>query len=226
MKVLLWILGVLAVLLLLLCRMKVGALTVFSNEEFILDVKVGPLRFRVLPAKEKKPKKKKPEPAEQSGAEPAEKPKKKLPKIALADIREAAAALWPPLKRALSRTRRGILIRPLDLSVTVGAAEDPAAGAELYGKLHCGVWTFMPVLEKLVRIRDPHIHVGIDFDDRETRVEGTAGLSIRVGTLLAVAFGIGFPALRWFLGFRKKKSAEKTQQPPVPSSAGETHTAA
>lgn len=223
-----WIvLIVLAALLLLLCLTRVGALATIEPDSFQLDAKIGPIAIRILPTKKKAPKQKrqkqKPAATEKkaqgvAASETAEKPtakksKKPLPKPTLEDIKDAVATLWPPLKRALRRTRRGIRIKPLKLSVTVGAERDPASGAELYGYLHCGIWTAMPMLEKLLVIPDPHIHVGIDFDTPNTAVEGTVGISIRIGTLLMVAIGVGIPALRWFLRFQKKqKQSEKTPQ--------------
>ena len=68
----------------------------------------------------------------------------------------------------------------------------------------------MPPLEELLVIPDPHIHIGLDFDAANTRVEGEAGVSIRIGTLLALGFGMGIPALRWFLSYRKQEK----QKPP------------
>jgi len=200
-----WIvLIILAALLTLLCMTRVGILAEFSEENLKLDAKIGLITVHLFPQK-KKPHK----------TQPTEKPpqhpeKKKLPKITLTDIKDAVSTLWPPLKRALGRTRQGIRIKPLTISVTVGGEEDPAAGAELYGYLHGGVWTGMPVLEQLLVIPDPHIHVGIDFDSPKTVAEGRVGLSIRIGTILMVGLGVGIPALRWFLRFRKAHKAETT----------------
>ena len=218
-----WIvLIMLAALLLLLCRTKVGALAEFGPDGLKLDAKVGFFSIHILPQKKKekkeeKPKKKKkmttPTEEEAAGAE-EKKAKIKMPKITLEDIKDAIRTLWPPLKRALNRTRRGIRIHPLQLSVTVGAENDPASGAKTYGYLHGGVWTGMPVLEKLLVIPDPHIHVGIDFDSPKTVAEGTVGISIRIGTLLMVAIGVGIPALRWFLRFQKKQKQLQNQQTP------------
>lgn len=203
----LWILGILAVLLLWLCLTRVGAQAVFSGGELQVDVRVGLIRFRVFPGKgEKEPKEEKPE-------KKPKKPKKEGPKITFYDVREAAASLWPPLKRALRRIGRGIRINPLRLSVTLGGGEDPASAAQLYGELQAAVWNGMPVLEKLMDIPDPGLHVGVDFETPKTEVEGTVGITIRIGTLLAVAFGVGIPALRWFLRFRKrKKQAQRPQK--------------
>ena len=207
-----WILLiVLAALIALLLWTKIGALAVFGPDGVRLDAKIGLFSIHILPAKKKKPKKpKQPKKATEAEAPAEEKPKKKLPKITLDDIKDAVRTLWPPLKRALNRTRRGITIKPLDISVTVGAEHDPASGAQLYGYLHDGVWTAMPLLEKLLVIPEPHIHVGIDFDKPRTAAEGTAGISIRIGTLLRVALGVGIPAIRWFLRFRKKQTTENT----------------
>lgn len=209
----LWIiLGIIAVFW-LIGRIRLGVHVALQANSPTVTAKIGPFGVQLFPAKKKKdksPKEKKPKKATKKTSETnaAEKEKKKLPKITLEDIRSAIDALWPPLKRALGRTRRSIRIRPLDLSITVGAAKDPASAAELYGYIHMGVWTGMPALEQLLVIPDPHIHVGIDFDAPDTRLDGEAGLSIRVGTLVAVALGVGIPALKWFMKFQKKQTQQ------------------
>lgn len=220
----LWItLGVLVLLVVAIARTRVGVRAVLGGEQTTVDAAVGPFRIRIIP---RKPKKKPEEPPRQAEA-PKQKKKQKapakekkaLPKITLADVRSAADALLPALKKALRRTRRSIRISPLDLSVTVGGANDPAAAAETYGYLHMAVWTGMPALEQLLVIPDPHIHLGVDFDAPGMRLEGKVGISIRIGTIFAVAFGIAVPALRWFLRFRKKNG----QQPPsAPAQKPET----
>jgi len=210
----LWILGILAALILLLCLTRVGVLAKVEGEQVRLDAKVGLIRFNILPGKEKKKKEKKEKPkAGKKEAAGSKKEKSALPKFTLADIKDVVKTLWPPLKRALNRTRRGIRIQPLQLGVTLGGSDDPAAAAELYGYLHAGMWTAMPGLEQLLVIPDPYLHLGIDFNAQKTALKGTVGLSVRIGTLLAVAFGVGFPALKWFLRFRKKnKQAAAVQQ--------------
>ena len=216
MAVILWILGVLLALIVLLCVTRVGVHAEFG-ETLLLDAKIGWFRIHILPGKkqDKKREKRAKEPKEAEKSEEKAEKKPCFPKPSMADIREAVSVLWPPLKRALGRTRRGIRVQPLRLSVTVGGSEDPAAAAELYGYLHAGVWTAMPVLEQLLVIPDPYIHVGIDFNAPQTAVEGELGVSIRIGTLLAVGLGTGIPALRWFLRFRKKAK----QKPPAPQPA-------
>lgn len=212
MNTLWWILSIIAVLILLLCLTRVGAQVVLKDGSATVDVRVSVFRIRVFPeketaAKEKKEKKKKTK--DQSK-------KKAFPKPTLEDIKDAVKTLWPPLKKAIGRVRRGIRLSPLDLSVTLGGLDDPAKTAELDGYIHAGVWTAMPVLEAGVDIPDPHIHIGTDFTTEKTAVEGEIGLTARIGTLLATGLGVGIPALRWFLKYRKKT---KKQTPATKTAA-------
>ena len=210
MSVVLWILGVLAALLLLLCLTRVGARVVLKDGSATVDVKVSVFRIRVYPKKEK------PE-AEQKDKKKKEKgkgSKKTFPKPSLEDIKDAAKTLWPPLKKTVGRVRRGIRIHPMNLSLTLGGQEEPDKTAELYGYFHSGMWSVMPVLEEGLDIPDPHLHIGIDFTSEQAVVEGELGVTARIGTLLRAGLTVGIPALRWFLKYRKKmKQQTLTKQP-------------
>lgn len=238
----LWILGIIGFLLFLLCMTRVGAWGKVSGSELTLDIKFGVFRIHILPKKAKKPNPKKEakkaareaEAAAKKAAKKAEKDAAKAKqkeerepfscktarlKELLADVREAVDAIWPPLGRGLKRIGKGVRIQPLQLSLTIGGQEDPAQAAQLYGYLHAAVWTVMPALEQLLTIPDPYLHVGMDFDSPDTKVEGEAGISIRVGTLIAVGFTVLIPALRWFLKWNKKK--KQAQKPVKKAAAGD-----
>ena len=207
MHVLGWILGGLAVLIVLLCLTRVGALVVLKDGSATVDVKISVLRIRVYPKKEN------PEKEKKEKKNPEGKEKKSFPKPALEEIKDAVSTLWPPLKKAIGRIRRGIRISPMDVSLTLGGLDDPAKTSELYGYLHSGMWSVMPVLEEGLDIPDPHIHIGIDFNTEKTAVEGNLEITARIGTLLAAGLCVGIPALRWFLKYRKnvKKQTPATQ---------------
>lgn len=205
-----WILGILALLLVWLCLTRVGIRFQKTGDAVTLRVQIGLISLQILPKKERAETKK----AKETGAR-AEKtkqsaPARNLPKPTLRQVREILQALAPPLKRALRRTRRGIRIHPLRLSLTLGGREDPAAAAELYGYLHTGIWTVMPQLERLLEIPDPRLHVGMDFDMDETVLEGEAALSIRIGTLLAVGCTAACPMLGWFIRYRRERKKPQT----------------
>lgn len=211
-----WVLGILALLILLLCRTRAGVL-VTLGDALRVDVKLGWFRFQVVPGRErqKKPPKKKDETARDGGEEE----KKSRSKPSLEEIQDVVRTLLPPLKRALARTRRGIRVEPLRLSLILGGREDPAAAAKLYGELNAAVWAGMPQLERLLDIPDPRIHIEVDFDAEESRTEGTVGAAIRIGTALAVGFGIGIPALRWLLHYMRRHRKEEKQRP-APAASG------
>lgn len=213
-----WILGILLLLTALLCWTRAGAL-ITLGDAVCVDMKLGWLRFRIFsgtekPAKKKKTKKKK----ENASAEEDAGKKKSSQKPALADIWDAVRTLAPPLKKALGRACRGIHIAPMRLSLVIGGQQDPAAAAKLYGEINAGIWSGMPVLERLLDIPDPGIHTEVDFNTEKTQVTGTVGISIRIGTALAVGFGIAFPALRWFLRYRKKR--RKNERLPASGKSG------
>ena len=210
--IVLWILGILVLLLIWLCLTRVGAQVTLSGGSVVVDVKFGLFRFQVFPRK-KKSNPSKEETAEKPKTAKEKQEKQPMPKPSLADIRDAVRTLWPPLKRALDRTRRGIRIHPLTISLILGGADDPAAAAEQYGYLQAAIWTGMPALEKVLDIPEPSIHTGIDFDAPKPLIDGSVGITARIGTLLGVGLGIAIPALRWFLRFRKKAKQQTTPAP-------------
>lgn len=202
----LWILGILIVLAVLICRTRIGVRVRFGEAPPAAVLTIGPFRVPLTGEPEKEARQK-PEQAKKREKKPQKKAKKSaFPKVTAADVKEAAERLWPPLRKALSRTRRSVRLDPMTVSVTIGAAEDPAAGAEVYGWASGAMYNIMPALEELVRVPDPAVHIGLDFDSPATRCAGEIGVSVRIGTAIAVAFGVGVPALRWLTALREKQT--------------------
>lgn len=198
------ILGILAALILLLCLLRVGIHVVYEQEHLTVDVKIGWFRIRVFPAKEKKKR-------TIESAKKKEKPKKESnqhKKPTFAEIKDAAQTLWPAVKKALRKTGKGVRIHPMTLRVTVGGQTDPAKAAQLYGELQAALWSGMPVLEQLLVIPDPRIHIGINFDESKWEYAGKIGISARVGTLLGIGLTLAIPALKWYLRFQKKTETQ------------------
>lgn len=99
----LWIVGILAALVVLICCIRMGVLVTFAGQSAVVELKIALFHIQCYPAKENGK-------AAQKQAETAAKAvdkavKKELPKFE--DIREAAKALWPPLRRALGPARPG-----------------------------------------------------------------------------------------------------------------------
>ena len=207
-----YILGGLLALFLLICLIRIGV-TIAFEERVTLDIQVGLIRIHIDPAQPKKEKKqKKPKEKKEVTAKDVERLAGKLPKPTLSELKEAAAYFKPVLQRTLRRTRRSVRIHPLTLSITLGAAEDPANLAQIYGYANAGMWAVMPWLEQLLVIPDPRIHLGLDFDSAKTVIRGRVGVSILLGDVFLIGLGAGLPALKWFLHFKKTHKSDKIEQ--------------
>ena len=205
----LWILVGLAAFFALLCLMRLHLQADFE-ETVSLVLRIGPVSLQLLPQKKITEEKQKEAPQKQGETPGALMEKlKSVPRPSASDIRDAWQALGPVVKKALRRTRRGIRILPLTVSVILGGREDPARTAEHYGYANAAVWSVMPALEQLVKIPDPSIHIGMDFDTADTQFRGRIGISMRIGTLILLALGISIPAFRWFRRYLKRKKQEK-----------------
>lgn len=198
------ILGILILLAALLSRLRLGVRLAWKPGSLTVEASIGPAHIRLYPPAPRKKKSSKSEPAAKEAPQSAQKKRPSFPKPTADDLRLALETLLPPLRKALNRTRRGIRIAPLEISVTVGGGEDPAAAAQLYGQLQAVVWTVMPAMEQLVRIPDPAIHVGIDFDADATVSSGKAGIFLTLGTLISVALSIGIPVIKFLAGYMKR----------------------
>lgn len=218
MTVLWCILGALALLVIIVLLLRVGVLVTLTDTLTVL-LRIGPVAIPLYPAVEKKekptPKKAKPTP------EPAPKGKKKLSlDITRQDVQEALKAVWQALEGVLRRIGRRVRITPCEVSVVVGGPW-PDKVAEQYGLISAAVWTVMPRLEQLIHIRDPYIHLDVDFNAPATNVEGKLGLYLRVGDLLAIAFAAAKPLLKFYFPFRRR---QKARQAAAAAQAGKTMT--
>lgn len=203
-----WILGILLLLVILICLLQVRVFAQVGSS-CVVSLRIGPIKYQLYPGKETK--------TNQKAKDGSKKEKQSFPKPAFADIKDAFRTLKPALIRALHRTRRSIRIDPLDVSVILGGREDPAGTAEMYGYASAGIWTIMPVLEQLLVIPAPHIHLDMDFDAEKIRLEGTVGVRIRIGVLLMIVFGLAIPTIRWFLAYTKR--TKQVKQPPSTQTA-------
>ena len=218
------ILAVLALLIALLCLLRLGVRASWGAETRVTAI-LGPVRLPLVPKKEGKPGKEKPKKAKQKKEKPAKekapKDRQPLPKPGKEDIREALQLLLPALKRALRKLGRGIRIDPLCVSLVLGGKNDPADAAGKFGYLQAAVWAGMPQLQRWMHIPDPHIHTDVNFDAEKSEVSGEAAVTLRIGTLFAMGFALLIPALKWFLHYRKRHREDDTKEKTPPARAEE-----
>lgn len=206
MTVLWCILGAIALLIMIVLLLRVGVLVSLTDTLTVL-LRIGPATIPLYPAVEKK---EKPTPKKAKAAtETTPKKKKKLSlDITRQDVQEALKAVWQALEGVLQPIGRRIRITPCEVSVVVGGPW-PDKVAEQYGLVSAAVWTVMPRLEQLIHIRDPYIHLDVDFNAPATNVEGQLGLYLRVGDLIAIAFAAAVPMLKFYFPFRRRQKARQ-----------------
>ena len=217
MTVLWCILGALALLIILVLLLRVGVLVTLTDTLTVL-LRIGPVAIPLYPAAEKKAK---PAKKAKPTTEPTPKKKKKLSlDITRQDVQEALKTVWQALEGVLRRIGRRVRVTPCEVSVVVGGPW-PDKVAQQYGLISAAVWTVMPRLEQLIHIRDPYIHLDVDFNAPATNVEGKLGLYLRVGDLLAIAFAAAKPLLKFYFPFRRR---QKARQAAAAAQAGKTMT--
>ena len=217
MTVLWCILGALVLLIILVLLLRVGVLISLTDTLTVL-LRIGPVAIPLYPAAEKK---EKPAKKAKPTTETTPKTKKKLSlDITRQDVQAALKVVWQALEGVLRRTGKRVRITPCEVSVVVGGPW-PDKVAEQYGLVSAAVWTVMPRLEQLIHIRDPYIHLDVDFNAPSTNVEGKLGLYLRVGDLLAIAFAAAKPLLKFYFPSRRR---QKARQAAAAAQAGKTMT--
>lgn len=204
----LFILAVAVLVLLLIGQIRVGGQAEFNAEGFFLWVRVGKLRIKILPMKPKaeKPKEKKKKPKKpQKEKEPTPLPEK------IGGALEYARELLPVALEAAGGMLRGLRVDTLRLELTAGSS-DPADAAMLYGQASAALGALWRPLTAAFRVEDGSARVNLDFDAPGMTVYGTAGLSIKIGTVVRIGFRAGFKALFGALAARRRLKLKRQQR--------------
>lgn len=203
------ILGGVLLLLLAVWLLRVSAEIAFGQDVRV-TAWIGPKKLTILPRQDK-PKKKKEKKKQPAGNKTGgqKKEKKQFP-FTFDDVRSALPVVWEALQKALGKIQRRMVVQPLDVSVIIGGS-DPVKVAQMYGWASTAVWTIMPQLEQLIHIPQPHIHLGVDYDNSRMTAEGRVGVKFRVGDLIVIALTLALPVLKWYLNRRKKTAPEKEE---------------
>lgn len=198
------VIGVILLIVFLIGLIRVGAAVRFG-EELGLRLLIGPFRITLLPAKKKKA-------AETGKTEQSGKKKSRsLPKLTREEWRDFITTALSALKETARRTCRRLRIDPLEILIVFGG-EDPADIAQSYGYASAAMWSVMPQLEDLFHIPDPSLHLRMDYSAKETRAEGSVGLSLRVWDMLIIAFALMRPMLKWYRRFRRAHKNDQTAE--------------
>ena len=198
---------IVVIVLLLFLMLPIGVDAAFRQETFFLNIRIGPLRLRILPPKEpakahgekKKEKKKK---AGKDGGK--QKPKLRPGKDDIFDGLRLVIGLLSGLRRHLS-------VDLLRLNF-VCAAPDPYDAVMQYGYVNAGFSLLSPLLHRVLNIRDEEIVLDLDVTSEKPGIDARLVATFQIWEIFYLGFygGIGF--LRWFLAFRKSSKAKAKQK--------------
>lgn len=217
------VLAAVVLVLLLIGQIRVGGQAEFNAEGFFLWARAGRLRIKILPMKPrkktrkerpkeakkekskkaKKEKPKEPKKKKRPGKPGKEKPTKTLPEK-VGGALEYARELLPVALEAADGILRGLRVDILRLELTAGSP-DPADAASLYAQANAALGALWQPLTTAFRVKDGSARVKLDFDAPGMTVYGTAGLSIKIGTVLRIGLRAGFRALFGVLKLKRQQ---------------------
>ena len=173
-------LGIVLVVLLLICLVRIGVVAVYSEDGFTVDAYIAPVRIQVLPTQGKTKGKKK---------------DKKKKKAKTADTAVKAGRLeslknqLPSLNKALSRLKRKLRVNELTIYY-MAAGLDPAATALYFGAASAGYGIILPLLENNFNIKKRDLRAAVNFEATEPYIYVKAKLSLAVWEVFYVGFGL------------------------------------
>ena len=192
----------------LLGRIRLGAAVAYSEAGFFLNVKIGPARIQILPAKtpkkEKQPKKPKAVADQSATADGAVKPKRNMK-----DTVSNVLRFLPLVGEAAGQLKRKIRIDRVELHIIWGAL-DPADAATGYGAGNVVMGILWPAVEHNFKVKEHDLSVDVDFERTKPQFVGDARITITIGQCFSLALALGIKALKIYLGIRREKS-EKTE---------------
>ena len=199
--------GIILLIFLLIGFLRVGALLRFG-QELNLRLSVGPFRFTLLPAKEKK--------ATAQEEKRTEKKKRGLPKLTKEEKKDLISTALSALRESARRACKRLRIDPLEILVVFGGS-DPAEIAQTYGYANAMMWGLMPHLEDIFLIPEPSLHLRMDYSAEKTRAEGSVGCSLRIRDGLRILIALLWPLLKWYLRYKKAHKNDAPAEKPTES---------
>ena len=221
------VLKILLAILVLIFLLPYGVDVGYLEQVFFLKVKVGPLRIKILPKKEKTPEQleeeRKKKEAKAAKKEKAEKDKEKkpkkteessgkkksfLPKAGLSDWMELAQKAFQALGKIFGSFRADYLC----LHCVVGSP-DPYDTAVRFGYISAAAEALLDEENGLLKIRKKDVSLDMDFLSESIFAEGEIVISAALWRLVGVVLVLGFQFLRWRRLLKKKEKNEHKAEP-------------
>ena len=171
----------------LIALLRFGVDAEYSADGPVVKAKAGPFSILLFPRKPKPDKAGKEE--RRKAKKKKKKKKKEKPKKKKPGGLQMLLDMLPPVRKALSRIRRRLLINKLTIYYTAGG-DDPAMTALSFGAANAVFDAMAPVLENSFRIRRRDFRAIADFQSGEQAVYVNAAISLAVWEALYIAFAL------------------------------------
>lgn len=172
--------AIVLVLLLLICFLRTGATAEYTDAGFALDVYLGPIRFSLLPYRQKKERRK---------TKKTKKEKKVQGKKMIAGRLSILRKELPSINRTLEKLKRKLVINELTIHY-IAAGTDPAEAALYFGAASIGYGLILPLIENNFKIKEIDLRASVDFQAMEPYIYVRAKLSLAFWELVYIAFGL------------------------------------
>lgn len=176
-----------------LAFLPLGFRAVYRQDNPVVWLLIGPLKFRVYPGKPK-------------DKEQSEKRKEKKTASESASDRGRSYRDFLPVIRAimdfLGQFRRKIRVGYLEMKLVL-AGDDPCDLAVNYGRAWAAVGSLMPQLERLFVIKKRNVEVECDFTSEETVIFARADVTITLVRTLHLLSKHGIKVLKELLKLKK-----------------------
>lgn len=168
----------------------IGIRGVYRESTAGVWVLIGPLKFRVYPAKPK---------AKKTSSQPKKDGKKNTKK-------GGSLSDFYPIMRTildfLEQLRRKVSVRNLELKVIL-AGDDPCNLAVNYGRAWAAVGSLMPQLDRFLSIRKKNIEVECDFLAESTKVYAKVDATLTVARAFSLGIRHGIKIIKDILKLKK-----------------------
>ena len=186
----------------LLAILPIGVSAFYDAEGPRVFALVGPVRFLLYPLKPKEKKKAKKKKA------PTQKHTKATTPQKPSQNKGGSISDFLPLIDLvidfLGAFRRKLRVTHLEMKLIL-AGDDPADLAENYGKAWSALGNLVPLLNKVLTIKNQKLDVECDFLADKTTVVARLDLSITIGRIFMILGIQGIPVLRAFLKIMNKR---------------------
>lgn len=208
-----WIvLLVLAILVLLVCLVRLGVAAGYDERGGWVKVHLGPkwvTLYPIDPHKAAKRQEKKARKAEKK----AQKPTQEEPdKPTLGGALDLALDLLPDVKEAAGRFRRRLRIDDLTLYLEWGEP-DPADAAIHYGQAWGAAEAIAAFLEANFRVKHRDLSLDLNYQLDKPRLTLRAALSLTVAQLLAIVLPLGWAVMKTICNRRKQRQEAAAAAP-------------